>query len=104
MLIVAMMWLTIGSLVNFHMNLIFGKQLISQTLYCQRQKDKSLKELKNFGGVSRDIVPQPAGLPQPEMIVRVRQTPSPARYSDQAPQHIQTAGRQQHGLRAPPVA
>lgn len=51
-LIAAIVWMTLGGLVNFHMNRIFGEQLIPQALYCKREKAKQFNLTGEFDGKS----------------------------------------------------
>jgi hypothetical protein len=44
----AVLFICIGSLVNFHQHKIWGKALLPQLLYTKRDKEKSLDLLKSF--------------------------------------------------------
>jgi hypothetical protein len=44
----AVLFICIGSLVNFHQHKIWGKALLPQLLYTNRDKEKSLDLLKSF--------------------------------------------------------
>jgi hypothetical protein len=44
----AVLFICIGSLINFHQHKIWGKPLLPQLLYAKRDKEKSLDILKSF--------------------------------------------------------
>lgn len=102
-LIAAVLWLSMGSLVNFHMNRIYGKELISPTLYCNRQKDKVLKEAKSTTGVSHHFAPLPAVIPE-TLVMAFSWLPTTTKHQTGVGVVASDSGFCLHGLRAPPVS
>ncbi len=104
LLIATVLWFSMGSLVNFHMNRIFGVELISPTLYCQRQKDKTLKVMKDITGESHgtflhlDAIPSTCfDFCDPLYLGLIHQ-------SDIEVNRPVASCYHSHGLRAPPVS
>ncbi|HAQ65608.1 MAG TPA: hypothetical protein DCR43_07140 [Bacteroidales bacterium] len=104
LLIATVLWFSMGSLVNFHMNRIFGVELISPTLYCQRQKDKTLKAFKDITGESHGFSLQLAEMPSTFSHLCYPVYFGLLRQSDVVTAHPLTSCHKWHGLRAPPVS